>query len=87
MSKLKHEAELAKEAVRIGGIYAEKRGVGKFDPTDSFKNKVEFVYRLLVHDKLIVPLPNDQLSDANMRHRIALWIARQLPEGHPLLKN
>ena len=86
MTKLKNEAALTKEAVRIGGIYAEKRGVGKFDPTDAFKDKVEFVYRLLVHDKLIAPLPHDQLSDATMRHRIALWVSHQLPAGHPLLK-
>ena len=53
MSKLKHEAELLKEALRVGMIYAEKRGAAKFEATDSASEKVEFVYRLLVHDKLI----------------------------------
>ena len=45
MSKQKNEAELLKEAIRIGMIYAEKRGVAKFDKTDSAKDKIEYVYR------------------------------------------
>jgi hypothetical protein len=34
--------------------------VAEFRPTDSAKDKVECLYRLLVKDKLIVPLPADQ---------------------------
>jgi hypothetical protein len=86
MKKLKNEAELLKEAIRVGTRYMEKRGVGKFEETDSVKTKVEFLYRLLVHDKLIQPLAKDQLSEQAMRHKLAIWISRQLPEDHPLLK-
>jgi hypothetical protein len=39
----------------------------------------------LVEDKLIQPLAKDQISDPNMRHKLALWISRQLPPDHPLL--
>lgn len=86
MSKQKNEAELIKEAVRVGMIYAEKRGVAEFDQSDSAKDKVEYVYRLLVHDKLIQPLAKSQLDGPHMKHKLALWISKQLPADHPLLK-
>ena len=86
MSKQKNEAELLKEALRIGMIYAEKRGVAKFDQTDSAKDKIEYVYRLLVHDKLIQPLAKAQLDIQHMKHKLAVWITKQLPADHPLLK-
>lgn len=86
MKKLKNEAELVREALRIGAVYAKKRGVGEFDSTDSAHDKITYLYRLLVHDKLIQPLAKDQVNDPNMKHKLALWISRQLPEDHPLLK-
>ncbi len=86
MKKLKNEAELVREALRIGAVYASKRGVGEFEATDSAQEKVTYLYRLLVHDKLIQPLAKDQVNEPNMKHKLALWISRQLPEGHPLLK-
>ncbi len=85
MSKLKNEPELLKEALRVGMIYAEKRGAAKFEASDSANEKVEYVYKLLVHDKLIQPLAKEQHDIPHMKHKLALWIARQLPEGHPLL--
>jgi len=84
MKKIKHEAELAKAAVKFGMSYAAKRGVAKFEATDSSKDKTEYVYRLLVHDKLIQPLVKGEETQPNMRHKLALWILRQLPEDHPL---
>ncbi len=86
MKKLKNETELVKEAIRVGSIYAKKRAIGEVEAGDSAKDKVEFIYRVLVHDKLIQPLAKDQISDPAMKHKLALWIARQLPEDHPLLK-
>lgn len=86
MKKLKNEAALLKEAIRAGMEYGEKRGVVKFEPTDSANEKIEYIYRLLVHDKVIQPLANEQISLPNMKHKLALWISRQLPEDHPLLK-
>ena len=47
LKKLPNEALLLKEAIRIGMIYAEKRGVVEFEATDSAHLKVEFIYRLL----------------------------------------
>ena len=75
MTKLENEAELVKEALRVGMNYAEKRGVAKFEQTDSANDRLEYVYRLLVHDKVIPPLPNDKLSQKAIRHRLAMWIA------------
>ncbi len=86
MKKLKNEAELVREALRVGAVYASKRGVGEFESTDSAHDKITYLYRLLVHDKLIQPLAKDQVSDPNMKHKLALWISRQLPSSHPLLK-
>lgn len=82
--KIKNEAELVKEAVRVGMVYAKKRGTVKFEATDSSKQKVEYVYRLLVHDKIIQPLAKGQDTQPNMGHKLALWVQKNLPDGHPL---
>ena len=86
MKKLNNEAELFAHALHVGGVYAKKRGVAKFEATDSAKEKTTYLYRLLVLDKLIQPLAKGQENEPNMRHKLALWISRQLPEDHPLLK-
>ncbi len=86
MKKLKNESALLKKAIEIGEKYATNRGYKNFSATDSAKEKVESLYRLLVHDKLIQPLAKDQENQLNMKHKLALWIAKQLPEGHSLLK-
>ncbi|RLA57755.1 MAG: DUF5062 domain-containing protein [Gammaproteobacteria bacterium] len=86
MKKLNHEAELVAHALKVGAVYAKKRGVAKFEASDSAKDKVTYLYRLLVHDKLVQPLAKGQENEPNMKHKLALWISRQLPEGHPLLQ-
>ena len=86
MAKINNESELVKKALSVGALYAEKRGYGKIEDQDSVKLKVEFVYRVLIEDKLIQPLAKGQISDPNMRHKLALWISRQLPAGHSLLR-
>ncbi len=86
MKKLKNEADLAREALRVGAIYAEKRKAGKVETSDSAKLKVEYIYRLLVHDGLIQPLEKSQENEPSMKRKLALWISRQLPADHPLLK-
>ena len=86
MKKLKHEHELFKEALAAGIKYAEGRGVVEFEPTDSASEKMLYVYRLLVHDKVIMPLPEDQVAEKTLRHKLALWYAKQLPKDHPLLQ-
>ncbi len=85
-TKINNEAALVKEALRVGAIYAQKRKVAKFEGTDSQQDKIAYVDRLLVHDKLIQPLAKGQDSEPNMKHKLALWISRQLPADHPLLK-
>lgn len=85
MNKLANEDELVKKALQVGAIYAKKRAYGEFEQQDPIKLKVEFIYRVLVEDKLIQPLAKDQISDLAMRHKLALWISRQLPPDHPLL--
>lgn len=87
MKKLKNEAQLVKEAIRIGSIYVEKRGVCHFEATDSSKKKSEYIYRLLVHDKQIQPLPVEQENEPNIKHKLAIWLHKQLPEGHALLSD
>ncbi len=86
MKKLKNEAELTKFAVRVGMDYAERRGVAKFDPTDSANDKVEYIYRLLVHDKKMQPLAKMDVSLPNMKHKLAVWISKQLPPDHELMQ-
>lgn len=84
--KLKHEGELVKEAILAGMKYGVDRGVVKFEPTDSQAERILYIYRLLVHDKVIQPLPEEQVSQKSMRHRLAIWYSKTLPKDHPLLK-
>ena len=86
MSKLKNETQLVKKAVEVAEKYAQNRGYAEFSPTISAKEKIECIYRLLVQDHLIQPLATDQENGLNMKHKLALWISRQLPKDHPLLK-
>ena len=86
MKKLKHEGELFKAALLEGVEYAEGRGAVEFEPTDSASDKALYVYRLLVHDKKIAPMPEEQVSEKTIRHRLATWYAHQLPKGHSLLE-
>jgi hypothetical protein len=86
VKRLKHEAELVKEAILAGVKYAEDRGAAVFEPTDSAADKILYIYRLLVHDKLIQPMPEDQVSQQSMRHRLVMWYSHRLPKGHRLLE-
>jgi hypothetical protein len=86
MKKLKHEAELVKGALLAGMKYAEDRGAAVFEPSDSVNERLLYIYRLLVHDKLIQPLPEEQVSQQSVRHRLAMWYSKQLPKDHELLK-
>jgi len=86
MKKLKHEAELLKEAILAGMKYGEERGAVEWEANDSASEKILYIYRLLVHDKKIQPLPEEQVSQKSMKHKLALWYAKQLPKGHALLK-
>lgn len=78
MKKLKNEKELIKKAITEGMKYGEARGVVEFEPTDSSAEKIEYIYRLLVHDKVIQAIPEDQISQLTMRHKLAIW-ASKLP--------
>ncbi|MCL5801649.1 MAG: DUF5062 family protein [Gammaproteobacteria bacterium] len=86
MKQLKHEAELVKAAILAGMKYSEDRGAVVFEQTDSASEKILFIYRLLVHDKVIQPLPEDQVSQSSIKHKLAIWYSKQLPKDHPLLK-
>tara|TARA_B100000676_G_scaffold180592_1_gene177278 strand:+ start:3578 stop:3814 length:237 start_codon:yes stop_codon:yes gene_type:complete len=77
MKKLKNEKALVKKAITLGVAYAEKRGVVEFEATDSAAEKLEYIYRLLVHDKVIQPLPEDQVSQPSIQHKLAIWASRQ----------
>ncbi len=76
MKKLKNEKEMLKKAIIEGVKYGEKRGVVEFEPTDSANEKIEYIYRLLVHDKVIQPIPQDQISQKSMMHKLAIWASR-----------
>lgn len=86
MKKLKHEVELIKAAIEAGVRYGEERGVVEFEATDSANDKALYIYRLMVHDKVIQPIPEDQVSIKSVKHKLAMWYSKQLPKDHPLLK-
>ena len=33
-------------------------------------------YRLLVYDKIIQPIPEDQISQKSMKHKLAIWASK-----------
>ena len=80
----KTDPETFKAALKAGIRYAEGRGAVEFEATDSASEKALYVYRLLVHDRLIAPMPEGQLGEMTIRHRLAMWYSH-LPPGHPLL--
>ena len=84
--KVKNQNDLLRKALEVGEIYAKKRGYKSFGATDSHKHKIEAIYRLLVNDRLIQPLPEDQENELNFKNRLVSWIKNQLPDNHPLLK-
>jgi hypothetical protein len=84
--KLKNEAALLNEALRLVIDDAVKRGIVEFEATDSRNLKIEYAYRLLVHDNKIAPLAADQVSMPNIKHRLAMWATHELPPDHELLK-
>lgn len=86
MKKLKNEAALFKAALIAGMKYAEARKAAEFEPGDSVSERLLFIYRLLVLDKVIQPLPEDQVAEATMRHKLAIWYSKQLPKDDPLLR-
>ena len=77
MKKLKNEKQLVKKAIEIGCAYGEKRGAVKFEAHDTATEKLEYIYRLLVHDKVIVPIAEDQISQKAIKHKLALWASKQ----------
>ncbi len=76
MKMLKNEKEMVKKAIAEGMKYGEQRGVVEFEPTDSATEKIEYIYRLLVHDKVIQPVPQDQISQKSMKHKLAIWASK-----------
>ncbi len=76
MKKIKNEKELVKKAIEEGVKYGEKRGVVEFEATDSQAEKIEYIYRLLIHDKVMQPLPEEQVSAQAMRHKLAIWASK-----------
>ena len=76
MKALKNEKELVRKAIAEGMKYGEARGVVEFEPTDSQTEKIEYIYRLLVHDGIIQPLPQEQISQKAMKHRLAIWASK-----------
>jgi len=76
MKKLKNEKEMIKMAILEGVKYGESRGVVEFEATDSADDKILYIYRLLVHDQVIQPIPEDQVSIKSMRHKLAIWASK-----------
>jgi len=83
--KLKNEKELLKLALEMILDDAVKRGVVEFEATDSHDLKIQYAYKLLIHDKAIAPLPSGQETLPKIRHRLAMWVTHKLPEDHALL--
>lgn len=86
MKKFKHEAELFRAALEAGMAYGEKRGAVVFEAGDSVNERAMYIYRLLVHDKVITPMPEAQVSQKSVKHRLSVWHAGSLPTDHPLVK-
>lgn len=84
--KLKHEKELLKVALDKILEDAVKRGIVELEATDSHDLKIQYAYKLLIHDKAIAPLPKGQETLPKIKHRLAMWATHQLPADHELLR-
>ena len=83
--KLKNEKGLLREALQMIMDDAVKRGIVEFEATDSHDLKIQYAYKLLIHDKKIAPLPKGQETLPRIRHRLAMWVTHELPPDHELL--
>lgn len=83
--KLKNEKELLRLALDKILEDAVNRGIVEIEATDSHDLKIQYAYRLLIHDKAIAPLPKDQETMPKIRHRLAMWMTHHLPDDHELL--
>lgn len=86
MKKIKNESQLLQHAITLGVGYAAKRGYAGINSATAMKDKQEMIYRLLVLDKLIMPLAKEDETTGNIRHKLVLWIMKHLPENHSLLQ-
>jgi hypothetical protein len=86
VKKLKNEAELFRAALEAGMAYGEERGAVAFEEGDSVNERAMYIYRLLVHDKILQPMPEEQVSQKSVKHRLSMWHLRSLPKGDPLLQ-
>jgi hypothetical protein len=50
--------------------------VVEFEATDSASEKIEYIYRLLVHDKVIVAIPENKITQVTMKHKLAIWASK-----------
>ncbi len=82
MKKLKNEKELLKKAIAEGMKYGEQRGVVEFEPTDSAQEKIEYIYRLLVHDGVIQPLPQLEISQKSMAPKLNVASSNLVPRSN-----
>lgn len=81
-AKLANEDKLVKKALEVGMKMAKMQG---FDlPTSPQPVKVKAIYLFLVEVNQITPLPESKLDGANIKHRLALWIHKALPDNDPL---
>jgi hypothetical protein len=81
-AKLANEDKLVKKALEVGVKMAKMQG---FDlPSSPQPTKVKAVYLFLVEVNQITPLPESKLDGANIKHRLALWIHKALPDNDPL---
>lgn len=76
MKTLKNEKEMVKKAIDEGVKYGEARSAVEFEPADSANEKILYIYRLLVHDNVIQPIPEDQVSQKTMKHKLAIWVSK-----------
>jgi len=59
--------------------YAEGAAWSSLKQLDSASEKLLYIYRLLVHDKVIQPLPEEQVAEKSLRHKLAIWYSNNCP--------
>ena len=76
MSKANFNQEMFKEAIRLGSIYVQKRGLPPLSDNDSLDYKTQVIYQQLVRDQLIQPLAKADLSMPKLKQKLAIWIEK-----------
>ncbi|KAB2826047.1 DUF5062 family protein [Aliivibrio finisterrensis] len=78
----KDEDKLFKKALELGCKLSEMQGYHIVDKSLPQPVIAKAVYLFLVQVRLLSPLPLDKTNGPNIKHRLAIWMKRNIDSAH-----